>query len=235
MRFLLLLFILLPFYLSGQDLYPPDIYWSTLVGGSEQEEVNDLVELPNGYLVAVGYTSSRLLKQEEQYFFILDADGKKIVERNYGSIYNDRALGLSPTYDGNFIYCGYVQSPSPGPRPTYHLAPNIRKIKFNGDILWSRVENKSIGMYRDLIELSPNHYIVIGEEDGKAILVAYSGDSISWKKPILNPSVNLNAIYPVSDSTYLVAGLSTADKLLWYALYDHRRTPPTRLIYCSGK
>ena len=118
MRFLVLIFILLPFYLSGQDLYPPDIYWSTLVGGSEQEEVNDLIELPNGYIVAVGYTSSRLLKQEEQYFFILDADGKKVIERNYGSIYHDRALGLSPTYDGNFIYCGYVQSPSPGPRPT---------------------------------------------------------------------------------------------------------------------
>jgi len=220
LRFLFLI-LTLPLYLTAQELHQPDIYWSTLVGGNEQEEVNDIIELPNGYIVAVGYTSSKWTKQEEQYFFILNADGKKVLERNYGSLYNDRALGVSTTYDGNFIYCGYVQFPSPGVSPTYHSAPNLRKINFKGDQIWSRVESKSHGLYRDLIELNPNRYIVIGEEDGKAILVAYSGDSISWKKNIKNQSINLHAIAAVSDSTYLVTGLSISDKLLWYALYDH--------------
>lgn len=220
MRILLILSILVPLGLSGQDIHPPDIDWSTLVGGSEQEEVNDIVELPNGYIVAVGYTTSKSIKLDEQYFFILDADGKKVRERNYGSIYNDRALGVYATYDGSFIYCGYVHSPSSGPYPTYHPTPNLRKISFKGDVLWSRVEKQIHGLYRDLIELSPGRYIVIGEEEGKAILVAYAGDSLSWKKTISNQSVNLQAISPLSDSTYLVTGLSVTDKLLWYALYD---------------
>lgn len=222
MRVLLFIFFLLPIYLSGQEIHPPDIYWSTLVGGSEQEEVNDIVELPNGFVVAVGYTSSKWNKKEEQYFFILDADGKKTLERSYGSNLDDRALGVSSTFDGSFIYCGFVQSPREGPYPTYHPTPNLRKISFKGDVLWSRVEKKIHGLYRDLIELSPGRYLVIGEEEGKAILVAYAGDSLHWKKTILNQSVKLQAISPVSDSTYLVTGLSVSDKLLWYALYDDR-------------
>ncbi len=191
--------------------------WSSLIGGSEEEEIYDITELPNGYIAGVGFSTSKWIKGEDQYYFILDPDGKKIVERHYGSLFQDRAFGLTSTYDGHFILCGYVNTILLPKR----LSPNIRKIDRSGDLIWSKIESGTTGSYQDLVELTPNNIMVIGEEDGKASVFGYIRDSLHWKKKIPGMDLKLRAIYAVSDSTFLIAGQTTSDQLLWYALYDH--------------
>ncbi len=217
MRWFLCFFCLFPFTLNAQELNTPDMAWSSLIGGSEEEEIYDLTELPNGYIAGVGFSTSKWIKGEDQYYFILDADGKKIVERHYGSLFHDRAFGLTSTFDGNFIICGYVNTIQAPKR----LSPNIRKIDLAGDVVWSKIESGTAGAYQDLVELSPNKIVVIGEEEGKASVFGYIRDSLFWKKKIPGMDLVLRSILAVSDSTFLITGQTTSDKLLWYALYDH--------------
>jgi len=216
LSFWILLFI--PIAQQAQDLKTPDIRWSTLIGGTEEEEVADIVELPNGYIAGVGFTTSKWNKGEDQYYFILDSGGKKMVERNYGSLMDDRALGLTSTFDGQFVYCGYIH---PVPNDKRH-SPNIRKVGIKGETIWNKIESGIRGVYQDLVELTPNHFIVIGKEDDQASIFAYSKDSLVWKKKLPGMGTSLRSIHMVSDHTFLVAGQTDADKLLWYALFDDK-------------
>ncbi|MEO5581135.1 MAG: hypothetical protein ABIR66_00470, partial [Saprospiraceae bacterium] len=201
----------------AQTYRSPEIDWSTLIGGIGQEEIYDIAELPNGNIMAVGYTASKPYKKEDLYYFILNADGKKITSANFGSENNDRALGVSNTYDGKFIYCGYAQV---GPGLNLHKVPILRKVDQNGNLIYSIIESNITGSYKDLIELAPTLNFVIGEENGDAILTKYNENKLSWKKRISQGKVKLNAIIPVSDTSFLLSGLSLTDNLLWYALYN---------------
>lgn len=216
MRFLFIGLFILPLFLRAQDYRSPDLDWSTLVGGPEHEEIYDIAELPNGYIMAVGYTSSKVNKREDQYYFILNGDGKKIISVNYGSNNDDRALGVTNTYDGKFVYCGYVE-PFPG-----HRVPTVRKIDQTGKPIYSIIESRGNGFYKDIVELTPNKNVVIGEENGNGEIALYEDTKLLWVKSIPNANVKLSSIAIVTDSTFMITGQTTGDQLLWYALYnDH--------------
>ena len=218
MRLLIIICCILPFIARAQVYQTPVLDWSSLLGGGGQEEIMDITQLPDGRIAAVGFTTSKLYKKEDQYYFIVDADGKKIVERNFGSEQDDRALGLTGTYDGRLIYVGYVQIA--GNFKT-HKIPTLRKIDQNGNPVYSVIASTMDGYYKDIIELRPRQSIVIGQDNGKAVIAQYHNDSIEWLK-IIPASVELNTIQAVSDSTFLVAGVALADDLAWYALYNDR-------------
>ncbi len=213
MRWIFFTFLFLPFLNFAQlPLVSPDIKWSAFVGGNRNEELNKVTQLANGNIIGIGYTNSIIQKKEDQYICIYDTTGKRIMQTSYGSLLNDKALGLTATFDGNFVYCGFI---TPSENTTIN-SPFIRKLGPDGNVIWSHI-NKVSGSYKDLIELTPFHYIVIGDELDRSVISFYHNDSLIRKQKIEPPSVSLTSISKLSDHDFIVCGLSKPDNVLWFA------------------
>lgn len=207
--------------MTGQVLKSPPLEWQAYMGGDGSEEIHDLIELPNQKLISVGFTTTRINKSDDQYFTIVDNKGKINFEKNYGSVVKDDALAVAHTFDGNWIYTGYVNtSHYVNGEARYSLHPNIRKMDIEGKVLWTKIETSVHGFYSKIIETSPGTYVVIGEDKGKALIGFYNRDSLMLKKTISDASIKLYDVISVSNNRILVTGETVGDHFLWYGLAD---------------
>lgn len=90
---------------------------SNVIGGSGDEDFNDIIEVENGYL-AVGFTTSSnngdisaVNNGFSDYWIVrFDLDGNIIWEKTYGGLGNDIANAIEVTESGNFWVFGTIDS-----------------------------------------------------------------------------------------------------------------------------
>lgn len=211
----------LTFAILGQELNKPDVSWETLVGMDGQEELKKIISLNDGKAISIGTTNSKPGKKIDQYFTVVSETGKLLNEKIYGSKEDDNALGLTHTFDGAWVYCGYVQEGDYNKSVvTYRQVPNIRKVDQNGKALWSHIEKSINGYFNEIVEIGPEQYVLSGNESGKSILAFYHQKKLIRKHILKDNDMEIRDIYFTSDQKILMVGESKTDHYLWYSMID---------------
>lgn len=148
-----------------------DIDWLSTIGGSGEDEGNDIVATPDGGYLIVGTTNStdgaisdKTTTDNDIWVIKADSNGSLVWSKTYGSSQNDKGYGIVATNDGNYVVSGYVSS-GDGDVSTFEGFHDywIFKISPTGDIIWE----KSFGFSgsdqaKGLIATNDGGYLVSG-------------------------------------------------------------------------
>ncbi len=108
--------------------------WEFRFGGSAQDELRQILEASNGYLLAVGETQSGSSGKSDGLLLILDhSTGRKLVEKRLGGPKADGLSGIVQTYDGYFLLAGYTESAGQGKKDGW-----LVKIDETGTVVWEK-------------------------------------------------------------------------------------------------
>lgn len=166
------------------------VEWAKCFGGSQTEEGNDIVQLPDQSFCVLGYTSTHNNgdvsghhgAQGTDDFWLVKVSSTGTLEwaRCYGGSGDDQANGLVLAADGGYAMCGLTNS-NDGDVSGFHqgfFAPDywVAKVDASGNFLWQRCcggsdQDESFRIYEE----SPNVYIVCG------FTYSPDGDVTNWK------------------------------------------------------
>ena len=180
-----------------------DLLWSLTVGGTEKDELGDIIENKDGTFTAVGYTFSTDGDISEQrgggdaWVVRVSAAGKLMSSRTYGGSFTDTASSILQAEDGSLIIVGTTHSPDISQKDVEGSDAWIFSLTTNGEMLWSKTYGGGNGDWgRAVCEKDGEYYIaaVTNSQDGD---VKYShGASDVW---VLHLDHNGNLL---SEKTY---------------------------------
>ncbi len=136
-----------------------DTVWSKTYNGAALDEINDLIELPNGNLILAGSTKSFGTGNADVYLIKTDSNGNVIWSKTYGTAStNDVCLAISTTFDGGFAMTGYSS-----PIPNRQADVLLMKTDSAGTLQWTKWYggvDKDFGM--DVSQTSDSGYFIVG-------------------------------------------------------------------------
>lgn len=110
---------------------PPDILWSEVYGGTEEDYGRAVCQADDGYMV-VGYGSSFGAGGDDVYVMKINEDGDTLWFKTYGGVANERAFSIEQTSDDHYIISGFTSSQGSGGSDVWLL-----KVNENGDTAWT--------------------------------------------------------------------------------------------------
>ncbi|MBK7754290.1 MAG: T9SS type A sorting domain-containing protein [Flavobacteriales bacterium] len=195
--------------LASRCLTQPQIEWQRCLGGSADDEVNDVLETPDGgYILACmtmsadgdvtmnhGWSDAWLVK--------LDQGGNIEWQRTYGGTSGERAQAIDLTADGGFIVAG--SSGSDDGDLTQNHGMNdmwLFKVDATGDLQWQRSFGGSRHEVAYAVRQTPDGgYLACGRT------ISEDGDVVDW-----HPGYN-SLGFPLYD--YWVVKLDPNGNVLW--------------------
>lgn len=137
--------------------------WEFRFGGGAQDELRQIIEASNGYLLAVGETQSGSSGKSDGLLLILDhSTGRKLVEKRIGGSKADGLSGIVQTYDGYFLLAGYTESAGQGKKDGW-----LVKIDETGTIVWEKTFGGPGDDHFSHIALLPDASLAVaGQRDG---------------------------------------------------------------------
>jgi regulation of enolase protein 1 (concanavalin A-like superfamily) len=230
--------------------------WENTFGGSGNEEGYSVVQVQDGNILSVGYSSS-YGNGQEVFVVKTDLSGHKLWQKTYGGSNRDVGHKVITTNDGNILIIGQTNSPgiAYGNDDVWLL-----KIDLDGNEIW----NKSYGHQKhevgyDIVELEEGGFLIVGYRDfydqaGKDILIIEidnNGNEI-WEKTIGVDGKYDEKAYSISKSKnygYLITASTNAKKkdrfdpqvinidfdgnIIWNKTYNGSGLQHTRWVGCS--
>lgn len=181
------------------------LLWQRLLIGSVTGEAGrDVVELPDGRIVAVGDIYIDEHGNDDAAFVIVSADARTVLlQRTYGGPEGaDRARGLVPTRDGGYLLVGETRSWGGPLRRMF-----VVRVNAGGDFEWAKVFRSDSGddiLYSG-VELPTGEFLVVGGSG--SVLKLDSKGGLVWSR-----SYGLNEIQEIaatSDGNFVMAGYRT--------------------------
>lgn len=176
------LYLILPAFLSAQ---PGNLTWEMTYGGSDDDVFHKVIEATNGFLVAVGETSSKTNGGQDGLLVIADfSTGGKIAEVRFGGKKDDRLTDVVQTFDGHFILAGYTESSGMGKGDAWLIKTDER-----GREVW-RKDFGSTGMdlFQNLVLLPDGAVLVAGIKNdarsGDIWLAKIDDQQIIWEREL---------------------------------------------------
>lgn len=83
-----------------------DTLWTQTIGGSGDEETQDIIELQSGELMILGVTDSYGAGGDDYFLVKLSATGDSLWAKTYGGPGGDKARQIKETTDGGFVMTG---------------------------------------------------------------------------------------------------------------------------------
>ena len=117
--------------------------WEKKFGGNGDEVLNSVVVLPDGSLVAAGFSNSKGAGGNDGYMLRTTADGETIWERRYGQTKNDRINDLSVVSGNRILVGGYTETGQHGQKDGW-----IFQVNEHGDVMWEETYG---GLWNDEI------------------------------------------------------------------------------------
>ncbi len=181
--------------------------WVRNWGGSGYERARDILELPNGDFVAVGYTSSSPAQGFDAFIMKMDDNGNILWNKIYGSADYDEANSLKRLQDGGFILGGT------GSDDLF-----IVRTDANGDSVWTKFLGTSgVDVIKCLAVVQGNDGFVLsgtttglgaGGEDAYLVRTD-TGGVVQWSKYYGGPlDDGFQGINKTSDGGYIGIGTS---------------------------
>jgi hypothetical protein len=225
---ILIIAIFLHFDSLGQNM---DIKWQNCFGGSEKDQVYDIISVPGGYLI-VGYTRSNNGDisfnhgGSDGWVIKIDTIGNLIWEKTYGGTEGDNFFRIFPDNAGNYFILGASNS-SDGDVSFDPYIDSwdywVLKIDIDGNIIWDKIIGGSNG--ENLSNASPtldggivavgwtystdgDVSVTYGGADTWAVKISSEGE-LEWDYSIGTDWIDKGqAILATSDGGYLIASNS---------------------------
>lgn len=212
MKYLLSLSFLGPLLLMGQSL---PLSWQATFGGAKNEQFHQMIQTPNGWLVAVGTTNSTTKGKSGGNLLILEsATGELLLEKKIGGKEGDKLYAVVPTPDGGFLLGGERKIND-------HRSAWLVKVDEAGKVLWEQSFEAAEGTSFQHLELSPAGQLYAGGQKGKAAwLVQIMGRQIKWEQHFLAeryPSISGMAL--LETGALAISG-STRKNQIWFQKID---------------
>lgn len=118
---------------------PSEINWEQTYGGSSDDEFHQIIEATNGYLIAIGETSSKTHGGKDGLLVISDfSTGQSMVEKRLGGNKDDILYDVVQSFDGGFFLVGSTKSKGKGKRDAW-----LVKVDDKGRMLWEQTFGSS--------------------------------------------------------------------------------------------
>ncbi len=147
------------------------IDWIKTIGGTQEDNAQDITHTSDGGLAIIGYTKSidgdisdHVTEQNDYWVTRLDANGSILWSKTYGGSADDRGEAIKTTNDGGFIITGYSRSADEDVSSNNGFYDQwIVKLDASGNIQWE----KSIGYSGsdqafDIIQTNDGGYLTTG-------------------------------------------------------------------------
>jgi PKD repeat protein len=164
-----------------------ELIWSLVLGGTQRDELGDIIENPDGSFTAVGYTFSEdgdVSKQHgagDAWVVWVSSSGELIRSMTYGGSQTDSASSLIRTDDGNFVILGTTHSPEVSQTYAGMSDVWIFSLTPQGDVLWSKTYGGSDGDWgHALCEKDGEYYIVAVTNSHDGSVSRLHGASDIW-------------------------------------------------------
>ncbi len=147
-----------------------DIIWKKRYGGTNGENLHDLVKIDDKSYVAVGETRSTdgdMVNTKGDIIIKIDSSGNTLWKKSYGSPENDISYfngynSVIITKDGSLMALGYAMAFG---IPSLHYSHDylLTKIDRNGNRIWSKLYGGSkLDVGQNILQLTSGEFIVIG-------------------------------------------------------------------------
>lgn len=219
---------------NAQTKYPFHI-WDKTIGGSGQDELSQVLSLPDGGFLVAGSSGSDISYDQTQnsrggdsdYWIVrLDAQRNILWDKRFGGNHTDRLNKVLPLQDGGFLLGGNSNSGISGDKSDHTPYQGsiiddwwIVRIDAQGNKIW----DKTFGIFgddelNDMLLLPDGGFLLGGKSSGtfKIIKINSSGNAIWTKSFAGNNREELKKLLLLSDGGYLLGGWSdsyqTGDK-----------------------
>lgn len=210
-----------------------NIEWSMCYGGTEDDQINEIIQIEDNHFIAVGYTSSDNGDVSENngyvdYWIIkLNEYGSIIWEKTYGGSYYDWVNSVQQTTDGGFIVVGTTRSIDGDVNGNHGYNDYwILKLDEYGDTLWTRCYGGSLNDQVSAVQQTTDGgYILTGSTrsiDGDVngnnglddfwILKLDEFGEILWSKTYGGSNNDYGkSVEQTADGKYMVLGTTTSN------------------------
>nr|MBA3898714.1 hypothetical protein [Bacteroidota bacterium] len=202
--------ILLPLIFSILSLNAQTQFQKT-VGTTAGDRNYHLTSMPDGGLVATGYTNAVVGKMNEAFLVKYSRFGEVEWAKTYGGNANETTWDVISTQNGEIIAAGYTSSIS-----TFE-AGLVTRSDAVGNVIWSKGINSSNGnvnFYR-VMETSTGHIVATGlaslnNQDDIVICKFTASGNLLWSKIVGSPQDDeIMGMIETAQGDYLFAGLSS--------------------------
>lgn len=134
-----------------------NILWSKKYGNTKSDQINDVLELPNGGYVLCGKKMTFGTARFNFWILKLDANGNQLLEKTYGGMNDQEATAMMRMRDGNLLIVGNEFDERKGTSSLYYI-----KIGRKGQLFW----DGNLGRYYEekaySVTLAPDGYLIAG-------------------------------------------------------------------------
>lgn len=198
------------------------LIWMADIDGRADEQIHDIKLLPDGRVVAFGFTSTETGPNQNEYLLVmLTANGKIDWRKQFGNEHNNFGYGIDLTPDGGLITNGYGEQ------------MEIYKLDLNGNRLWHKTLVTTCGStYFKVTATQDGGLAFLGTEDrnGQCNAVLIKTDSagnIFWKH---NWDARLRTFMEDSAGRFVLCGYANYLPDAVVILFDSTRLPETPVV-----
>jgi uncharacterized delta-60 repeat protein len=126
--------------------------WHRTIAGDRFDVAHDVLTLPDGGFAISGYTSSYGPGDHDGFLMRLDADGRMLWMKTYGTAHDDRILHVAQMEDGGFALVGYTD-----------WDVTVWRVDPDGALLWSYLDGGfSPDVGKDIIVARDGSIVAVG-------------------------------------------------------------------------
>ncbi|MDR1100836.1 MAG: hypothetical protein LBL34_00505 [Clostridiales bacterium] len=210
-----------------------DVKWSTNVGGTTEDHLNDVVKTSDGGCVVVGYSMGASTSPawgnnggSDGIIVKYDVDGNVKWSKNAGGSNGEGFIGVAATSDGGYVAVGnsYGASTTPVWGNNGDSDGIIVKYDADGNVKWSKnVGGTDFDVFWGVAATSDGGYIAVGNSygvsatpvwgnngDSDGIIVKYDADgNVKWSTNVGGTSYDVFwGVAATSDGGYVAVGES---------------------------
>ncbi len=184
-------------------------YWARSYGGSGTDVINDVKVLPDGSIIAVGYTTSSGAGGKDVLVMKLSPEGGIAWAKTYGGTKDDVANAVAIADNGDVIVAGWTGSFGAGDYDVWVL-----HLDSNGNVKWQKTYGGSDYDEANAVALASNGDIIVagwtgsfGAGGGVWVLRLDANGNVKWQKTYREEYWNnANAVVIADNGDVIVAG-----------------------------
>jgi Caspase domain len=203
MRCLLLYCLLLSTTTFAQNLKTD---WDKLLGSDVK--IHAVMEATNGYLLAVGRTSSKTAGGTDGLLVLVDhSTGQIVTETRFGGAKDDVLYAAVQTFDGQFLLAGATASTGNGADDAW-----LVMVDAQGKKQWETTfGTPGRDVCRQLVQLPDGSVVLAGyqntQKNGDVWLAKVDGQKLVWEKNVGNGTFdNLCGLVATADGGFVFSG-----------------------------
>ncbi len=187
------------------------VIWQVTYGGEGTDNIQSLLETPDGEFIVAGYTESFGVGEFDCWVLKLDPDGNIIWQKTYGGSAIEYGKAIRNTSDGGLVLLVNTGSFGAGTHDIW-----VIKLTHDGDITWQKTYGSTaVENSYTIEETLDGGFVIAGNVNNlnsenmsdTCVIKLASDGRLEWSRKYGGPADdNAYAVTPLANGGYLVAG-----------------------------